>query len=125
MRCLRRNETEFEYLPYEECVERITDDGDHTGEMAPGYGDPVPMRGNISTPSGQTNNTFYGQDIRYTHTLVMNKPEVPIQEGGAIRWKGEKYDIRAVRESLNVLSVALRKQTTAHEDPYVPDGDEP
>ena len=42
----------------------------------------------------------------------MDHPDEDIKETGRIRWKGELYDIRAVRPSLNALSVALRKQTT-------------
>ena len=116
MRCLRRNETEFEYLPYEGIEEGLDEDGDYTGENVRKYGSAIPYRGNISTPSGQTNQTFYGQDIRYTHVLVMTPPEEPINEYGLIRWKGELYDIRAVRPSENTLSVALRKQTVDHAD---------
>jgi hypothetical protein len=112
MKLLRRNTTEFEYIPYTGMTEIMTDDDEHTGEYAPGYGDPVKYRGNISTPSGMVNQTFYGEEIRYTHTLVMDKPDADIHEGGVIRWKGELYDIRSVRPSQNVLSVALRKQTT-------------
>lgn len=108
---LKRNMTEFEYLPYTGATEIITDDDEHTGEYEQGYGDPVTYKGNISTPSGSTNQTFYGQDIRYTHTLVMDNPNVDIHEGGVIRWKGELYDIRSVRPSINSVSIALRKQT--------------
>lgn len=121
MRCLERNKTEFEYLPFDSIGSDMNEDGEHTGEYTPGYGSPVTYRGNISTPSGHVNQTFYGQDIRYTHTLVMDNPEADIHEDGLIRWKGELYDIAAVRPSINVLSIALRKQTTEHDIPYVPD----
>ena len=116
MRLLRRNLTEFEYLPYEGVTEVMTEDDEHTGEMEPKYGDPIPYMGNISSPSGQTNQTFYGEDIRYTHTLVMDDPKADINECGLIRWKDELYDIRAVRPSLNALSIALEKQTVDHAD---------
>lgn len=122
MRCLERNKTDFEYLPYDGTETDLNDAGEHTGEFHPEYGDPVPYKGNISTPSGQVNQTFYGQDIRYTHTLVMDDPNVGITERGLIRWKGELYDIKAVKPSLNAVSIALKKQTVDHYDPYVPDG---
>ena len=121
MRLLHRNTTEFEYLPYLGMVEEITEDDEHTGEFHPSYGDPIPMRGNISTPSGMVNQTFYGEDVRYTHTLVMDIPDPGIREGGVIRWKDELYDVRAVRPSINAISVALRKQTKDHAE----GGDEP
>ena len=111
MKLLRRNTTEFDYLPLEDMGSDVNDDGDHTGEYQPTYGRERKYRGNISAPSGQSNQTFYGLDTRYTHTLVMDNPNVDIKESGLIRWKGELYDILAVRPSLNAVSIALRKQT--------------
>lgn len=123
MRLLRRNTTEFEYLPQTGETSDLNDDGEHTGEFHPVHGEPVRYRGNISTPSGQTNQQFYGEEIRYSHTLVMDKSDAPIDEMGVIRWKGDLYDITAVRRSMNVLNVALRKQTKnwAEFDPPEPD----
>ena len=125
MKCLKRNMTDFEYLPWDGTESDLNKDGEHTGEFHHVYGDPVSYKGNISSPSGKMNQTFYGEDIRYTHTLVIDNPNADINEYGKIRWKGCLYDIQAVRPSLNVLSVALRKQTAVNDDPYIPDGDEP
>ena len=116
MKLLIRNRTEFEYLPYNGVTEVLTEDNEHTGEYEPWYGDPVTYKGNISAPSGTVNQTFYGRDIRYTHTLLMDDPNVDIHEGGVIRWKGEQYDIRAVVRSINSVSIALRRQTTDHSE---------
>lgn len=114
MRCLKRNMTTFEVLPYTGVETDLNDDGDHTGEFHPEYGDPVFYKGNISAPSGRANQTFYGLDIRYTHTLVMDNQNVPITEKDQIRWKGDLYDVQAVLPSLNFVSIALRKQTKDH-----------
>ena len=120
MQLLKRNGTELEYLPYtglsDDQIVYESDDkneepvGVHTGEFHRTYGDPVRIKGSISAPSGRLNETFYGQDIRYTHTLVVKDED--IREGGLIRYKGELYDIQAVRPTLNFTSVALKKQTT-------------
>ena len=124
MKCLERNKTAFEYLPYSGTQTDLNEYGEHTGEFHREYGDPVPYKGNISTPSGRTNQTFYGDDIRYTHTLVMDNPDVDINEYGLLRWKGDLYDVQAVKPSINFVSIALRKQTVAHDDPYVePEGE--
>lgn len=117
MRCLLRNKTEFEYLPYDGVDTDLNAYGEHTGELYRTYGQPIRMRGNISTPSGHTNPTFYGDDIRYTHTLVMEHPREEINEYGIIRWKGDLYTITAVRPSINSVSVALKKETVDHFDP--------
>lgn len=124
MKCLERNKTSFEYLPYDGTETDLNDDGEHTGDFRPEMGKPKEYRGNISVPSGQTQQLLYGEDIRYTHTLIMDNPNADINEYGVIRWKGEMYDITAVRPSLNFLSIALKKQTVNFAKPYEPD-DEP
>ena len=111
MRLLKRNTTEFDYLPYNGADSDLNADGEHTGELHHEYNAAVTYKGNISSPSGNVNQTFYGQDIRYTHTLLMDNPDADINENGSIRWKGKMYDIVAIRPSLNVLSIALRRQT--------------
>ena len=126
MRLLKRNVTEFEYLPLTGELSDLNEDGDHTGEFHPVYGNPVTYKGNISAPNGQTQQQFYGEDIRYTHTLLMDDPKADIREHGLIRWRGNTYDIQAVRPSLNVLSVALRQQTGIDpENGPETDGEEP
>lgn len=114
MRLLHRNTTEFEYIPYSGLMSDLNEDGDHTGEFYPEYGDAVTYRGNISSPSGKTSQNFYGVDIRYTAVLVMDDPDTDIQEQGLIRWKDNTYEIQAVRRSLNALICALRVVTKNH-----------
>ena len=111
MKLLRRNTKEFEYLPYTGQETDLNEHGEHTGEFHPEYGKPVVYRGNISSPSGQTVQQFYGEEIRYTHTLLMDDPNVYINEHGMIRWKGNLYEIKAVRPSLNSMNIALKKVT--------------
>lgn len=119
MRLLKRNTTEFEYLPWEGKESDLNSNGEHTGELHRIYSTPVLYTGNISAPSGKTNIAFFGDDIRYTHTLVMDDPEAAINEFGLIRWKGNIYAIQAVRPSLNVLNIALKRQTAYNIDPYI------
>lgn len=136
MRLLRRNTTEFEYLPYSGTETDLNDDGEHTGEFHPVYSDPITYRGDISSPSGRVSQMFYGMEVRYTHTLVMDRTDTEIRENGVIRWKGELYDVQAVRSTLNGLGVALRKRSpdaeeiepeeeTEPEPEQEPEGDEP
>ena len=114
MRLLRRNTTVFEYLANTGVDSDVNENMEHTGVYHHEYASPVECRGNISMPTGQTTWEFYGLEGRYTHTLVMDKPDVDIHEGGIIRWKGHTYDILAVRPSLNVVAIALRQQTEDH-----------
>lgn len=136
MKIQRRNRTSFEYLPASGEETDLNEYGEHTGEYGPDYGTAVTYFGTISAPSGNVNQTFYGQDIRYTHVLIMDDPNVDIRENGLIRWKGHEYEIRAVLPTLNTLSVALRRVTSdaaqeqtvepepgEPDDPEEPDGD--
>ena len=115
MRGLKRNQKEFLYYPHVGIASDLNDDGDHTGQPEALYGSPVTYRGTFSTASGHTNPTFYGRDIRYTHVLVMTNMKADIQETGYILWKGDKYEIRAVADSLNVKSIALRRMSPDEE----------
>lgn len=118
---LKRNLKEMEYIPYEGESDIDPDTGRHTGEPVPSYGEPIPFMGNISTPSGYVNPTFYGEDIRYTHTLAMEPTDkFEPSEYGLIRYNDDTYEIRAVRPSLNYITLALRKVTVNNTD-----GDEP
>ena len=114
MKLLRRNTRTFEYLPNTGEETDLNADGEHTGVFQPVYGDPIEMRGNISTPSGLTTQTFYGEDIRYTHVLLMEDPKAPISEHGLVIFEGAEYEIMAVRPSLNVLAIGLKKRTENH-----------
>ena len=123
MRLLKRNSTQFEYLPYTGLESDLDEDGLHTGVPQPVYGDPVSYVGNISTPSGSTVQAFDGLEIRYSHVLLMDNPKADIREYGKIRYNGHMYTITAVRPSLNVLSVALLADTVDHGDQPVEEDD--
>lgn len=110
MRLLKRNTTLFEYRALAGEEEVLTD-GKHTGNTKPIYGDPIQYRGNISPPSGFATDNLFGVNTQYTHVLLLDKPDADISEEGLIEWKGAVYEIKAVRPSLNVLAVALKKRT--------------
>lgn len=112
MRLQRINMTEFSYRALTGTAEKLTETGRHTGIPEPQYGDGVSYEGNISIPYGYAAQTWFGLDTRYTHVLVMEDPDADIKEGGLIEWKGNTYDITAVRPSINQLAVALKKRTT-------------
>jgi len=115
MRLLRRNTTTFQYRAYL-GEQEILKDGRHTGNYEVAYAEPVTYRGNISAPSGFATDNLFGVNTPYTHVLLLDNPDADIQEDGLIDWKGATYEIKAVRPSLNVLAVALRKQTGSSTD---------
>lgn len=110
MRLLRRNTTTFEYRA-NLGEQEILLNGMHTGNYGITYADPVRYRGNISAPSGFATDNLFGVNTQYTHVLVMDKPDVDIMEDGLIDWKGAVYEVKAVRPSINQVSIALKKRT--------------
>ena len=115
MRLQLRNCTKFTYRPFLEETD-IGSDGLHTGEYRPEYGRSVEYYGNINPPGGVAQQTMFGLDVRYTHVLLMDNPNADIREDGLIIWKGDEYEIRAIRPSINVLAIALRKRSMNRAD---------
>lgn len=115
MKVLRRNMTKFEYIGYTgEETDIDPETGLHTGEARAEEKEPVAYRGSISAEKYLANQKYYGEEARYTHTIIMDNPDADIREDGVIRWRGEEYEIRAVHRSINVLSVQIRKKTKNH-----------
>lgn len=114
MKLLKRNLTEFEYMAYLGKQE-IMIDGKHTGRYEVQYADPIVRRGMIDVPTGYVQNQLFGINNDYSHVLLLDDPDADIKEAGRIRWKNALYEIKAVRQSLNVLSVALKKLTATEQ----------
>lgn len=107
---LERNMQDFTYKPYLGKTEKLKD-GKHTGKNTLSYGDPVDYSGNFSTPNGNVHQQLFGIETKYTHVLLMYEPDADIKKDGLVQWNGKTYEVRAVRPSLNVLTIALRQQT--------------
>ena len=110
MRLLRRNTSVFSYRAFA-GEQEVLKDGRHTGNTKPLYAEPVQYRGNISAPSGFATDNLFGVNTKYTHVLLMDNPNADIKEDGLIDWNGSSYEIKAVRPSINVLAIALKKKT--------------
>lgn len=124
MKLLRRNTTVFQYRAYagNEEIQRqetayinntphIQGDGRHGGNYRPKYADPVEYRGHISRQGGYASAQYFGLETKYTHTLLMDNPKADIKETGLIDWNGDTYEITAIRRTINVMAIALQKQT--------------
>lgn len=112
MRLLKRNLQEFEYYAYTGKEPISTPEGKATGENKPRYAtDPVVYEGNISPAGGYVSQQWFGRNLEYTHTLLMDDPDADIDEFGRIVFKGKTFDVVKVSPSFNILSVALRQVT--------------
>lgn len=111
MRNLKRWTNEFIYQPYVGKTE-IMKDGKHTGKFQVSYGSDVQYSGTFSAPNGQAAKELFGIDISYTHVLIMDNPNADIKEDGLIHWKNNVYEVKAVRPSMNILTVALKRMVS-------------
>ena len=123
MRLLKRNVTKFDYYEYVGLGSDLNEDGLHTGEPKVKYNYPVTYEGNISSPSGEAKQAFDGVEISYSHVLVMDDPNVDINEHGYIEWKDKILDIKAVRPSLNSVTIALKERIADNGDQYEEEDD--
>ena len=109
MRLLKRNCSEAVYWPYESTEEHRNAYGQRTGENFVNYGNAVFLeRVNFSIPNGHASQELFGKDTPYTHVMLVDD-DVVIEEHGLIMHNERMYEITAVRKSLNVLSVALKR----------------
>ena len=122
MRLQKRNTVPFRYFPYVGETEKMNG-GMHTGEMEPRYGVPFDYMGNLSVPSGMAQANLFGLNTPYTHVLL-TEPGADIEEHGMVECGNVRYDVAAVRKSLNVVSVALRKRTVSSVAFTMPEADD-
>lgn len=114
MHCLKRNQVPFWYAPYLGKTDILDDYGNVTGEYTIGYGDPVPMKGNISAARGEILNRQFGDSEAYDRVIVLDDPKTPIDEY-SILWVDKKpigthdYVVKKVARSLNSVSIAITK----------------
>lgn len=113
MRLLRRNTVQFRYMAYHGEIEHYPD-GQHTGDYAAQYDAPVTLRGNLAPANGMIDPEMYGVRIDYTHLLIMDKRDAPIDEYGLIEYGGETFEIVTVERSLNFTRATLRRRPRNH-----------
>lgn len=111
MKVLRRNCVEFTYEHYLGESDYDPETETYSGEPEAQYGGGGTYRGNLSVPSGVTNQTLYGLDAKYSHVILMDDPHADIREDGRITIGEEIYEVVAVRPSINVLAVAVQRIT--------------
>ncbi len=122
MRCMERNKTKFYYALYIDKNDIKDEYGNITGEYEVLYGNPVAVKGNISSAMGETQVRQFGGRESYDKVIVLDNPETPINEY-SILWVDtlphlnedgttntpHDYIVKKVAKSLNSVSFAIRK----------------
>ena len=122
MRCMVRNQTKFYYALYIGKNERKDEYGNLNGEYEVVYGNPVGVKGNVSSAMGETQVQQFGGSESYDKVIVLDNPNTPIDEY-SILWVDtlphlnedgttntpHDYVVKKVAKSLNSVSIAISK----------------
>lgn len=122
MRSLKRNEQTFYYALYGTEVEEVDDEGNYTGEVKIGYGNPVKVEENISASRGEASTEQFGISLDYDKIVCSCDATLPIDEttilwvdtkpvlseNGATKTKHD-YIVKKVAKSLNSVQYAIKK----------------
>lgn len=114
MHTLARNERSFFYATYLGKTKKYDTDGNYTGQSEVIYSDPVEIKANISPSLGRAELESFGITSGYTHTIVTDDMECPINEY-SILWYGipvtSPHNFVVVRkaEALNHIIYALQE----------------
>lgn len=120
VRTLKRNQKTFWYALYLDEVEQTDSDGLYTGDIGPGYGEPVQMKANISASKGNAELELFGEDLKYSKTIATDDLSCPITEESAIWIDREpedenknaiphNYVVKGIAKSLNHIIYAVAK----------------
>ena len=114
MRSLHRNHRELYYATVV-SEEPIKDEyGNDTLETLRTYGDPVPLRVNVSANVGQDAVNVFGSITEYSRTVTYTGTSCPLKEGCRV-WFGidiekpHNYIVVKVADSKNEYLIALRE----------------
>ena len=118
MRAVKRNMRPFWYALYDGETEYTDSDGNYTGDIGPGYGEPVMMRANISASRGSAGFDLFGSDLQYSKTISTCDMDCPITEETAIWIDREptdenenpvphNYVVKGIAKSLNNIVYAV------------------
>lgn len=130
MKTLERNKVPFYYALYDRKRPILDDDGIETGEYELAYSNPTKFFANISPAKGEVNTRQFGEDMDYDKVIVFDNMLPPLNEY-TLLWidnipsfhsdgvpklneEGEflvphDYVVKAIAESLNSTSVAIRR----------------
>ena len=113
MRSLIRNHRELFYANVIGTEPILDDYGNDTLEEQKVYGDPIPLRANVSGNAGQEAVEVFGAQTEYSRTISM-VGHCPIEEGSKV-WFGvsptepNNYVVVRVADSKNAYLVLMRE----------------
>ena len=115
MRCLERNKKLVYYADYQGTEDVLDNDGYATGEAAPKFSSPFPLKINVSPATGESATRLFGDILDYDKTLVTSDVNLSINEQSVL-WvdtsdvsKPYDYIVKKVARGLDSILIAIKK----------------
>ena len=120
MKCLERNKVPFHYALFKEKIPIKDEYGNETGEYRVVYEEPVLMKANVSSATGEAQVEQFGNSITYDKVVISDDINSPINENTVLCVDVSPtfdedgnllydYVIKKVAKSLNTISYAISK----------------
>lgn len=118
MRTRQRAKRDVWYANYSGVTETTDEAGYYTGEFEISYTTPTKIRASVSPATGQSNAEMFGNIVDYDHVIVVDDPDIVIDENSVV-WldsvptdgggvEGYNYIVRRVARSWNFTAIAVR-----------------
>lgn len=116
MRDLKRNQILVTFRPYLRNDEIIDENGYHTGDYAPVFGEEQQLFLSVSANKGDYSEQMFGDVLDYDRTMLISDPDCPIDENTRVTIDEQTYVVKAVARSLNVSQYAIKRVEVSDED---------
>lgn len=117
MRDLKRNQILVTFRPYLRNDEIIDENGYHTADYSPVFGEEQQLFLSVSANKGDYSEQMFGNVLDYDRTMLISDPNCPIDEHSRVTIDGQIYVVKAVARSLNASQYAIKRiEVTENED---------
>jgi len=116
MRDLKRNQILVTFRPYLRNDEIIDENGYHTADYSPVFGEEQQLFLSVSANKGDYSEQMFGDVLDYDRTMLISDPDCPIDENTRVTIDEQTYVVKAVARSLNVSQYAIKRVEVSDED---------
>ena len=116
MRDLKRNQILVTFRPYLRNDEIIDENGYHTADYSPVFGEEQQLFLSVSANKGDYSEQMFGDVLDYDSTMLISDPDCPIDENTRVTIDEQTYVVKAVARSLNVSQYAIKRVEVSDED---------
>ncbi len=116
MRDLKRNQILVTFRPYLRNDEIIDENGYHTADYSPVFGEEQQLFLSVSANKGDYSEQMFGDVLDYDRTMLISDPDCQIDENTRVTIDEQTYVVKAVARALNVSQYAIKRVEVSDED---------